>query len=218
MREMNRADTILDWAAAMNAVHKLLVETMGNKELMGSVKRRQHRSNLTIGRVQFNDISPMKNYDQATTAAKVGPLDCKRKVVKGVRTMWPKQRMSSLQKMEVDFGEVLPAKGRCFEKGGRDPEGTVKEVVLRSGTVGKNAGREVNELQERTKSAIWRRLEEEGKERDYWTKDPPRLQLQFLMEDVEDDLGVERGELIKDESCRHTVCRQLDAFYSNKET
>ena len=91
------------------------------------------------------------------------------------------------------------------------------EVVIRGG-INHVENYKGIELPERTRSAIWRRLEEEGKDRDYWTKDPRRLELQFLMEDVEEELGVERGELIKEESSRQTIFRYVYVFFSNKET
>ena len=91
------------------------------------------------------------------------------------------------------------------------------EVVIRSG-INHVENYKGIELQERTRSAIWRRLEEEGKNRDYWTKDPQKLELQFLTEDVEDELGVKRGELIKDERSRQTIMQIVDIFFSNKET
>ena len=99
----------------------------------------------------------------------------------------------------------------------RNKSGGVGEVEIRSGIkhVENNKG---IELQERMRSSIWRRLEEEGKNMDYWTKHPHKLELQFLMEDVEEELGVKRGELIKDESSRQTIMQIVDNFFSNKET
>jgi len=37
MRSMNDADAIIDWMAAMKAVHDMLVEVLGNKELLGGI-------------------------------------------------------------------------------------------------------------------------------------------------------------------------------------
>ena len=45
MRTMNEANAIIDWMAAMKAVHDMLIEVLGNKELLGEFVGRNYLRN-----------------------------------------------------------------------------------------------------------------------------------------------------------------------------
>ena len=119
LREMNNADDILKWADAMKAVHSILVETMGNNNLLDSDKWRSQKKTWSK-----NFIPSTK--DHQTKEGKGWKRESKRRVVLGRRTTTRDNRVRPPVKMELELELVR----QVTDEVSKTHRGDLSEVVV----------------------------------------------------------------------------------------
>jgi len=165
----------------------------------------------------------------------------KRTVIKGTATMSLEQKKVHPPRQEVQELKMLPkavvnkdleemlTDDLDWEAWNKDAHSAVESIneesnliveeeVLHSGTIKPtntslrcNVGSRET-LPDRMRRAMWLRLEEAGKDRAYYSEEPCRFKK--LMREVENDLGVEPDELLRDKKCSRMIGINLRDFFS----